>query len=180
MSGKRANRQANQALQRSTRANVRKVYTRIGEQERMKLEFLVKQGLPTDCAGKIIGMSSRNSNRIMKGRAEEKAEFHRHVTSLSPAQQVLAYRSRASQKRGAHVEGLLALMKARDDSRISKRNLLKMERKVDLFIDKFIAQQEELGLENLAAKVRERAREEKSHRHLPSLFQTPQSFHASS
>ena len=45
---------------------VTRVWRRITLLERLKLEITVSFGLPVDFAGKIIKMSSRNANRIMK------------------------------------------------------------------------------------------------------------------
>ena len=43
----------------------KRVWKRIDEQERLKLQKTVALGLPVDLAGKIINISSRNANRIM-------------------------------------------------------------------------------------------------------------------
>ena len=43
-----------------------RIWRRITLHERLKLEITVDFGLPVDFAGKIIKMSSRNANRIMK------------------------------------------------------------------------------------------------------------------
>ena len=55
--------------------NEKRVWRRITEQERFKLEAAVDFGLPVDFAGKIIKMSRRNANRIMSEHwANQRAE----------------------------------------------------------------------------------------------------------
>lgn len=49
----------------SNKSTEKRVWRRITEQERFKLEAAVDFGLPVDFAGKIIKMSRRNANRIM-------------------------------------------------------------------------------------------------------------------
>ena len=47
-------------------ASGRRAWRRITKLERLMLEAAVNFGLPVDRAGKMIKMSSRNANRIMK------------------------------------------------------------------------------------------------------------------
>ena len=46
---------------------------RIERKQKLLLENLVKQGLPTDFAGKLMGMSSRNSSRIVSQMHQRKS-----------------------------------------------------------------------------------------------------------
>ena len=51
----------------------KRVWNRIPKIERLKLEICVDYGLSVDFAGKLIGMSSRNANRIMKEQVTRRA-----------------------------------------------------------------------------------------------------------
>ena len=60
----------------------RRAWKRITKRERLMLEAAVNFGLPVDRAGKVIKMSSRNANRIMKEQNFTNTEQKRELMTL--------------------------------------------------------------------------------------------------
>ncbi len=76
----------------------RRAWRRITKQERLMLEATVNFGLPVDRAGKVIKMSSRNANRIMKGQIQENKEQARELQMLTESErQNFLQRNKAEQ-----------------------------------------------------------------------------------
>ena len=62
------------------------------------LEATVNFGLPVDRAGKVINMSSRNANRIMKGQIQDNKEQARELQMLTESErQDFLQRNKAEQ-----------------------------------------------------------------------------------
>lgn len=132
------------AADRSTR-----VWKRIRLQDRLKLEIAVGFGLPIDFAGKIINMSSRNANRIMKERQARRELEHQTTRLLPQTEQLQIQETKRQAWDEAELDALLAVSEAREAGRIRKRNINKLDRKVNETICRYLreeAPQHSMGL----------------------------------
>lgn len=109
----------------------KRIWRRVSEQSRLQLEFAVSLGLPCDFVGKVIEMSSRNANRIMRELKERKEQKKNELMILSPLIRQHYLEQREEELKKAKLEVLMAIMKAQDAGRITKRNILKMDKKIN-------------------------------------------------
>ena len=122
------------------------MWKRIDEQERLKLQKTVGLGLPVDLAGKIINISSRNANRIMTHFTQSKPLEIEQLNYLSQEQKDKIILAKKDQMQKAELESILDVIKARDQGQISKRNILKMDTKINKNIRKLLRNANDLPI----------------------------------
>ena len=66
------NRQSTETKEIEALQTQKRLWRKISNKTRIQLEICVGYGLPVDFAGKTIGMSSRNSNRVMHEQARRR------------------------------------------------------------------------------------------------------------
>lgn len=95
------------------------------------MEAAVDFGLPVDFAGKIIKMSRRNANRIMSEHwANQRAE-NDTIKFLSEDQRQRVFLEKSAMYKQAELDALMAVAQAREQGQIKKRNILKMDLKIN-------------------------------------------------
>ena len=106
--------------------------------DRLKLESAVNFGLPVDFAGKVVGIESSNTDRIMKDLVSRR-ELERAALTRKPIEQRFQYESEIGDAAvEAELQALMAVSHARDEGLIKKRNILKMDRKINESIRKYL------------------------------------------
>ena len=83
-------------------------------------------------------MSSRNANRIMSDMNVRKNIELEHLNLLPQQQRKLILESEENSGRRATLDSLLAISKAREQGLIKKRNVLKIDEKVNKCVSKII------------------------------------------
>lgn len=118
-----------------------RVWKRIPVVDRLKLEIAVGFGLPTDFAGKVINMSSRNANRIMKESEVRKQKEKGTINSLGEGEKNQEAEFRREVWAEAELEAILAVASAREAGRIRKRNINKLDQKINQHIAKYLSKE---------------------------------------
>ena len=73
----------------------KQVWKRIPEHERLKLHAAVSFGLPVDFAGKVISMSSRNANRIIKSVTAKRRQERDRIEAMPSESRALVKAQRS-------------------------------------------------------------------------------------
>ncbi len=76
------------------------------------LEAAVNFGLPVDRAGKVIKMSSRNANRIMKEQIFYNKEQTRELMMLTESERQAMLETRKTEQESAELQSLLIVAEA--------------------------------------------------------------------
>ena len=136
----------NQSFQENFYAQKR-VWRRIPKIERLKLEVCVDFGLSVDFSGKLIGMSSRNANRIMKEQVTRRTQATQKLKQIVNPEVLATIENKDlieieqdGEYPQAKLESLLVVMAARETGLISKRNMVKLDAKMNLNIAKGLSQ----------------------------------------
>lgn len=116
----------------------RRVWRRVTEMERMRLEAAVKFGLPVAFAGQVVNTNLRNANRVMFTHMSLKQAEKAKMSTLSVEQQREAKEAyKATYQEGA-LQAVMAISEAREKGFIKKRNILKMDAKVNEQVSKYV------------------------------------------
>ena len=103
------------------------------------MEASVDFCLPVDFAGKIIKMSRRNANRIMSEHwANQRAE-NDTIKFMPEDQRERMFLEKSVMYKQAELDALMAVTQAREQGQIKKRNILKMDLKINTQIAKYIS-----------------------------------------
>ena len=116
----------------------RRVWKKVSMNDRLKLECAVEFGLPVDFAGKVVGIESSNTDRIIKDLKQRRANELNALSDQSKEQRDKYLSKIKQEKNEAKLQALLSVATARDSGLIKKRNILKMDKKVNEFLIKYL------------------------------------------
>ena len=139
-------------------------------QDMLKLEAASKFGLPAYFAGKIVLGDYRNASRTLKVLNEER---RRKAETLNPQDWQEWKREEKALKNQTKLEALLQVSQAREQGQISKRNIMKMDEKVNQKVKKAISKtllgtQQQSSL-SLAEKIEIQSMGDPKQRNLPKI-----------
>ena len=116
----------------------RRVWRKVSLNDRLKLECAVNFGLPVDFAGKVIGLESTNTDRIIKDLKSQRTIELASLKQQSIEKQQRYHESMKEASNEAELQALMAVISAKDEGSIKRRNILKMDKKVNEFLCKYL------------------------------------------
>ena len=115
------------------------MWRRVSQADRLKLECAVEFGLPVDFAGKVLGIESSNTDRILKDLKLRRQSELAALAHQTPEEQQLYREMMHDAQEDAALTALMAVSRARDLGQIKKRNILKLDKKVNESVNRYLA-----------------------------------------